>query len=176
MKTGHLASILITATCTALAAAAGEPAEGGQKVQVQLGQSGRAQQQSFEVSAHGNQRQQSPEPAMEPGMSELTMTVYGGTGRGFGPVLNRRGIAVGLDVTTEMETCPDGNTRINALVIGTWRYKMDGGCDDFRRGGHISVSLNGSNTMITTRSDLKKSADDSTQVRCDASTWTCRAE
>ena len=190
MKYRYLPAVLMISLSVAQAATAAEPEEQRSKINVQLGatnrandseQSGQPQQQGWGVSLRGKQQEQNQERGVEPGMSELTMTVYGGVGgrrRGgaFGPVYNRRGVATELDVTTELETCTDGNTRVNALRIGTWRYKMDGSCDDFRRGGHISVSLGDGSTMITTKSNQKKSQDDSAQIRCDSGTWTCRTE
>ena len=177
MKTGNLAAALL-ATLAAAHAAASEPTEDRQKIRVQTGQS---QSNDWSVSLRGNQQQRNQAEGVEPGLSELTLTVYDRRGRRdrdktFGPVYNRRGEPTELDVTTELETCPDGNTRVNALRIGTWRYRMDGSCDDFRRGGHISVSLDGGSTVITTRANEKKSQDDSAQIRCDAATWTCRTE
>lgn len=191
MKYGHLGIALLISLCAPLATFAAEHEEQRSKINVQLGgasgkagqaeQSGQPQNNAWGVSLRGNQQQENQERGVEPGMSELTMTVYGGVGRpgrhgAFGPVYNRRGVATELDVTTELETCADGNTRVNALRIGTWRYKMDGSCDDFRRGGHISVSLDGGKTVITTQANQKKSQDDSAQIRCDAASWTCRTE
>lgn len=191
MQHGCLAAALLVTLSATHPTLASEHEEQRSNINVQLGgasgkasqaeQSAQPQNNSWGVSLRGNQQQQNQEQGVEPGLSELTMTVYGGVGRrgpgkAFGPVLDRRGVATGLDVTTELETCEDGNTRVNALRIGTWRYKMDGSCDDFRRGGHISVSLDGGSTVITTRADDKKSQGDNAQIRCDASTWSCRTE
>ncbi len=188
MHYGYLAAALLVTLSVTHPTLASEHEEQRSKINVQLGgasgeasQAEQPQNNSWGVSLRGNQQQQNQEQGVEPGLSELTLTVYGGVGRRergkpFGPVYDRRGRATELDVTTELETCPDGNTRVNALRIGTWRYKMDGSCDDFRRSGHISVSLDGGNTVVTTRADDKKSQGDNAQIRCDASTWTCRTE
>lgn len=177
MRYGYLAAISMAALGLTPVAFAAEEDAPRSKINVDLG--GRQQNSSWNTSLRGNQQELNQEQGVEPGMSELTLTVYGGRGlhgKAFGPVRNRRGVALEMDVTAELESCEDGNTRVNALRIGTWRYKMDGSCDDFRRGGHITVSLNNGNTVITTQADHKKSQDDSAQIRCDHSTWTCRTE
>ena len=184
MKQGNVVSTLLVALCTTLPAAAEDAADDRQKVHVGTSLSSsktKANSNSWSVSARGNQAERNQQQGVEPGLSELTLTVYDRRGRrdgdkAFGPVYDRRGERTELDVTTELETCADGNTRVNALRIGTWRYKMDGSCEDFRRGGQISVSLDGGNTVITTRSNVKKTQEDSAQIRCDAATWTCRTE
>jgi len=164
------------------AASAGETSTSqDSKINVQLGgASSNAKDNSsgWNTSLRGKQPEDDGE-GVEPGPSELTMTVYDrrrGRGKGFGPVVDDRGRRMEMDVTSELETCPDGNTRVKAVRIGAWRYRVDGSCEDFRRGGHISVDLGGGNTMITTRADASKSPDEEPKLRCDSSSWTCRME
>lgn len=189
MRYGYLSTIVLVALTIGPTTLFAEEGEQKSKITVQLGQQPRNStensqppNESWNVSVRGDQAQRNQQEGVEPGMSELTMTVYGGRrdrrrgGKPFGPVHDRRGRALEMDVTSELETCPDGNTRVSALRIGTWRYKMDGSCEDFRRSGHITVDLGGSNAVVTTQSNSKKSADDSAQIRCDPATRTCRTD
>ncbi len=153
------------------------------KINVQLGAASSKSEtnsNSWNTSLRGKEPEDDGE-GVEPGPSELTMTVYDrrrghGRGKGFGPLMDDRGRRMEMDVTSELETCPDGNTRGKAVRIGAWRYRVDGSCEDFWRGGHISVDLRGGNTMITTRADASKSPDEEPRLRCESSGWTCRME
>ncbi|MDJ0926765.1 MAG: hypothetical protein QNJ73_03855 [Gammaproteobacteria bacterium] len=116
---------------------------------------------------------QDREPAVEPGESELTLRVYDG-GRRFGPVYNRKGEFLAVDVTSEIETCPDGNTIIKALRIGSWRYRLDYKCEDFRRGTQITVTRPDGSTIIEQDAAAPTTSAESRVIRCDPASWTCR--
>ncbi len=94
----------------------------------------------------------------------ITVRVYERPGR-LRPYLDNEPL-VGVDVTAEIETCADGNDRIDALHIGGQRYVVDGDCPAGRRA-----------TRADPRDDLPQ--DDAepaaeTELRCDPATWRCR--
>lgn len=129
--------------------------------------------QPAETGWSASARGKATQPAVEPGDSELTLRVYDG-GKRFGPVYNRKGELLALDVTSEIRTCPDGNTIIKALRIGSWRYQLDYKCEDFRRGTRITVTRPDGSTIIEQDPRAPRTSEESRVIRCDASTWTCR--
>jgi len=94
----------------------------------------------------------------------LTIRVYEGFGR-LQPYYGDEP-AYGVDVTAEIEKCPDGNDRIRALNIGGWLYEVDGDCPDSHRGKRVAVSQAGRENNTT--------EPDEAVLRCDPATWRCR--
>lgn len=166
---------LLAAVGTTIAAAdnAGEDS----KIHVELGSGDNS---GWNTALRGDQAPAEAE-GVEPGMSELWVTLYAGRGahrdgKTFGPVRDGRGRLLEMDVATEIETCPDGNTRVAAVSIGTWRYRLDGSCADFRRSGHVSVQFADGASVITTRAEDAAVDTGDRRLRCDAGSWTCRLE
>lgn len=93
--------------------------------------------QSNSTEWHISTRQEPVEEATAVETSALTIRVYDGFGR-FAPFRGRRP-AVGVDVTSEIEHCPDGNDRISRMNIGGWMYEVDGDCSDYSRQSKVSV-------------------------------------
>jgi len=90
----------------------------------------------------------------------ITVRVYERTG-GLRPFVGDEPL-VGIDVTAEIETCPDGNDRIGALHIGGRRYAVDGECPAER---------------VMPTDDLRKDSDErpaEAELRCDPVTRRCR--
>lgn len=104
---------------------------------------------------------------------QVTLRVYEGFNT-FGPVFGHRHPAQAIDVTAQMETCANGNTRIRALNIGGWLYQVSGDCGDYHRGSDVTVNWGSGTTLTTT--ERRESADDSNDkiIRCDPKTWNCR--
>lgn len=90
----------------------------------------------------------------------ITVRVYERPG-GLRPFRGDRPI-VGVDVTAEIETCPDGNDRIGALHIGGRRYAVDG-----QRSAARDMP-----TDDGRQDDETPPAE--TELRCDPATWRCR--
>ncbi len=96
--------------------------------------------------------------------SSLTIRAY----EGFGVLRPYYGNdpAYGVDVTAEIENCPDGNNRISSLNIGGWLFAVDGDCSDYHRSKRVSVSA------IDDGKDEEMS--DEAVMDCDPATWRCR--
>ncbi len=96
--------------------------------------------------------------------SSLTIRTY----KGFGDFRAYTGddLAYGVDVTAEIETCPDGNDRISALNIGGWLYEVDGDCSDYGRQAPTAISDEEQNVDERNLSEAV--------MRCDPATWRCR--
>jgi hypothetical protein len=74
--------------------------------------------------------------------------------------------AYGIDITAEIEKCPDGDERISTLNIGGWLYEVDGDCSNYRLRKRVSESqASGENSQ-------EKSGE--AEMRCDPATWRCR--
>ena len=112
---------------------------------------------------------------VEPGPTTLFLRVFDGA-RSFGPVYDGRGQALGLNVTSALETCQDGNTIVRALNIGGWSYQLDAECRDFSRGSRITVSQESAGVVIRQTIDERREAGEPTVIRCEAASWTCRTE
>ena len=165
MRTGLFFAVSIGLACCATAAAVAADTDEPPKV----GYNRQSSESGWSASVKGKTQRQ----AVEPGDSELTLRVYEG-GRKFGPVYNRKGEFLAVDVTSEIETCPDGNTIIKALRIGSWRYQLDHKCEDFRRGTQITVTRPDGSTVIEQDARAPRSSAESRVIRCDSASWTCR--
>jgi len=112
----------------------------------------------------GATRQNDAHDKMPRPKSSLTIRAY----EGFGALQPYYGDepAYGVDVTAEIEKCPDGNERISALDIGGWLYEVDGDCSDYGRRKRISVS------EASRENDAEKSGE--AMLLCDPETWRCR--
>jgi len=98
--------------------------------------------------------------------SSLTIRAYEGFA-GLRPYYGEQP-ASGVNVTAEMETCPDGNTRISALNIGGWLFAVDGDCS----GGDLRSA-----PVSATAADDDEDAEDQAGkpvLRCDPANWRCR--
>ena len=73
--------------------------------------------------------------------------------------------AYGIDITTQIEECPNGNKRISALNIGGWLYEVDGDCSDKRLYRQTPASEAGLD---------KEEGQTKAVMQCDPSTWRCR--
>jgi len=97
--------------------------------------------------------------------SSLTIRAY----EGFGTLSPYYGdeLIYGVDITSEIEKCPNGTDRISALNIGGWFYEVDGDCSDYQR--HTRVSASG-------EEQAKNGAEESGEavLSCDPVTWRCR--
>ncbi len=113
-----------------------------------------------------------PDRPVQPGKSAFTVRVYDGQLR-VGQPVDLEGRAIATDVVTEIETCADGNMRISALMLGSWRYQLEGSCEDFRRGGKITVEQADGNTVVQQDNNLRKEPGQSRVIRCDPKTWSC---
>ena len=109
---------------------------------------------------------------VQPGKSAFTVRIYDGQLRVDQPV-DLEGRAIATDVVTEVETCADGNMRISALMLGSWRYQLDGSCEDFRRGGKITVEQADGGTVIRQDNNVRKESGQSRVILCDPKTWSC---
>jgi hypothetical protein len=112
---------------------------------------------------------------VEPGPATLFLRIYDGA-RSFGPVYDGRGQALGLNVTSALETCQDGNTIVRALNIGGWSYQLDAECSDFSRGTRITVSQESAGVVIRQSNNERLEPGEATIIRCEAASWTCRTE
>ena len=112
---------------------------------------------------------------VEPGESTLFLRVYDGD-RVFGPVLDDEGQALGLNVTTALETCADGNTIVKALNIGGWNYSLDVSCSDFSRGSRITLRREADGLVIRETTNQRREAGVPRVIRCEPGRWTCRTE
>lgn len=124
---------------------------------------------AWSASAHGTPQA----PATEPGPAEFTVRIFDGDGR-IGPAYGRNGELMATDVTSEVETCADGNTRISALRIGSWRYQLDGDCDDGPRSTRITVKDGGRTIEQSTEKEAASSG--SRVMHCDPATWSCSSK
>jgi hypothetical protein len=127
-----------------------------------------APRRGWSASVAGD-RQSGP---VEPGAAELRLTIYEG-GRRLGPVLDRRGQVMEVEVAAELENCPDGNTVVRALDIGGYRYRLDESCADLSRGSEVTVSMQDTQTVTTSRPTQGTAARDR-RIVCDPQTWSCR--
>jgi len=109
------------------------------------------------------------------GETTLFLRVYDGD-RVFGPVLDDEGQVLGLNVTTALETCTDGNTIVRALNIGGWNYSLDASCSDFSRGSRITVRREADGMVIRESTNQRREAGTSKLIRCEPGRWTCRTE
>lgn len=98
--------------------------------------------------------------------SLLTIRAYGGF-ENLRPYYGDE-LAYGIDVTSEIEECPDGNSRISALNIGGWLYEVDGDCSDYHRRSQISVSAKKQNN--------EEEKQDEAVMRCDPATQRCKTD
>jgi hypothetical protein len=112
---------------------------------------------------------------VEPGESTLFLRVYDGD-RVFGPVLDEEGQVLGLNVTTALETCADGNTIVKALNIGGWHYSLDVSCSDFSRGSRITLRREADGLVIRESANQRREAGVPRVIRCEPGRWTCRTE
>jgi len=119
---------------------------------------------------HISTREEPPEQETAVETSALTIRVYDGFGR-FRPFRGQRP-AVGVDVTTEIERCPDGNDRISRMNIGGWMYDVEGDCSDYSRQSKVSVIyVTNPNTQTgQTAAVIKEDGS----MRCDEETKRCR--
>ena len=95
--------------------------------------------------------------------SSLTIRAYEGF-RTLRPYYGNR-LAYGVDVTAEIEACPNGTDRISTLNIGGWLYEVDGDCSDYQGRTKISVSKQ-------EQTNNEESAE--AVLNCDPATWRCR--
>jgi len=106
--------------------------------------------------------------------SSLTIRAY----EGFGTLLPYIGDeqAYGVDVTAEIEKCPNGTERISALNIGGWLYEVDGDCSDYQRRSRVSVSAAGQANSAEENSPEEINAEEPGEpvLHCDSVTWRCR--
>ena len=128
---------------------------------------------SYSVSApagwQASTRQDEPREKIPRPTSSLTIRAYEGfrTLRPFYGDIP----AYGINITSEIEHCPDGNDRISALNIGGWFYKVDGDCSDHHRRSRITVSDgNGKNDAAIS----DESKPDDAVIHCDPATERCR--
>lgn len=105
-------------------------------------------------------REKMPRPG-----SSLTIRAYEGF-RTLRPYYGEEP-AYGVDVTAEIEKCPDGNDRISALNIGGWIYEVDGDCYDYRR-------RDSQDSVSQEERDASEERPAETVMRCDPATWRCR--
>ena len=112
---------------------------------------------------------------VEPGESTLFLRVYDGD-RVFGPVLDDEGQVLGLNVTTALETCADGNTLVKALNIGGWQYSLDVSCSDFSRGSRITLRREADGLVVRESTNQRREAGVPRVIRCEPGRWTCRTE
>jgi hypothetical protein len=126
--------------------------------------SGTSYSRSVSTGWQGATRNDAARDQMPRPKSSLTIRAYEGFGR-LRPYYGDEP-AYGVDVTAEIEKCPDGNDRISALNIGGWLYEVDGDCSDDRRRTRISVS----------QEEQEKDEETSGEavMRCDPATWRCR--
>ena len=103
----------------------------------------------------------------------VSLRVYEGFNT-FGPVFGHRRSARAIDVTAQMETCSDGNTRIRALNIGGWLYQVSGDCGDFHRGSDVTVNWGSGATFTTVEPGSHDDRSNDKIIRCDPKTWNCR--
>lgn len=89
--------------------------------------------------------------------SSLTIRIYEGI-ENFRPYYGDEP-AYGVDVSAEIEHCPDGHDRIRVLNIGGWLYEVDGNCSDHSRWSGASADGDGRNEHV---------------MHCDPATWRCR--
>jgi hypothetical protein len=120
-------------------------------------------------------RRSDAEQPVEPGDTTLFLRVYDGD-RVFGPVLDDEGQVLGLNVTTALETCADGNTIVRALNIGGWEYRLDASCSDFSRGSRITVRREADGMVIRDATNQRREAGTPRVIRCEPGRWTCRTE
>ena len=73
--------------------------------------------------------------------------------------------AYGIDITTQIEECPNGNKRISALNIGGWIYEVDGDCSDKR----LYRQTPASGAEVDREEGQARAV-----MQCDPSTWRCR--
>lgn len=139
--------------------AADEPAE---KVIAQT--PGTSYTRSAPTGWQSQTRHEDPHEKMPRPVSELTIRAY----EGFTRLQSYYGDepAYGVDVTAEIEKCPDGNDRIRALNIGGWLYAVDGDCSDNHRGKRAGVSREGPENDTPPPGEAV--------MRCDPATWRCR--
>jgi hypothetical protein len=112
---------------------------------------------------------------VEPGETTLFLRVYDGD-RVFGPVLDEEGQVLGLNVTTALETCADGNAIVTALNIGGWTYTLDVSCNDFSGGSRITVRREADGMVIRETTNQRREAGVPRVIRCEPGRWTCRTE
>jgi len=120
-------------------------------------------------------RRSENERPVEPGDTTLFLRVYDGD-RVFGPVLDDEGQVLGLNVTTTLETCADGNTIVRALNIGGWNYRLNASCSDFSRGSRITVRREADGMVIRETTNQRREAGIPRIIRCEPGRWTCRTE
>lgn len=98
--------------------------------------------------------------------SLLTIRTY----EGFGKLRPFYGAqpATGVNVTAEMETCPDGNTRISGLDIGGWLFAVDGDCSN--NGQRLLSSV----SQPDDGEEDEENQSDEPVLHCDPATWRCR--
>lgn len=96
--------------------------------------------------------------------SSLTIRAYEGFGK-LEPFYGDEP-AYGIDITAEIEECPDGEERISTLNIGGWLYEVDGNCsDDRRRKKDYEPRASGENSG---------GVSGETEMQCNPATWRCR--
>lgn len=98
-----------------------------------------------------------------PPKSMLTIRVYKGQDD-VRPYYGDRQ-AYGIDITTQIEECPNGDKRISALNIGGWLYDVDGDCSDQRPYRQTPVPEAGPD---------KEEGQAEAVMQCDPSTRRCR--
>lgn len=141
-------------------------------------------------------------PAPQPA-GQMQLRVYEGFNT-LGPIYDARGSGssgrrnddtqLGIDVAVGLVECADGNTRIDAMNIGGWRYDVAQACSDTSPRGAVGVKTAPrtgdassqpdasrdekaiiARTARPREDDTADSAGAPTVIRCNPATWGCSA-